>query len=264
MNLKERYRQYKKWQLKPFSFEITNKEPHHCNACGHDFTGNYCPYCSQKAGVGRITWKSVWEGVLELWGFGSRSMTYTIWQLFTRPGYLIGDYIGGNRQVSFPPVKMLFILAVIKSILQGWLIPAKVVQEASTKTAFSGIDQFTIWAEQHEGWSTLLMTCFVIPYTWRFFRHAPRHDHHTLPESFFIQVFLSSLTLIVDFFVMLILPNPIYTNVSIVCSVLIYLITYWQLFGYGFWGTAWRTALVLLCSLATLVVFFLVLYVFWR
>ena len=93
---------------------VEGEEEHRCSNCGFTFTGHYCPTCSQRAGVGRIGWHSVHQSVMELWGLGSRShsVLYSALQLLFRPGYFIGDYIGGRRQVSFPPVKMMFILAV--------------------------------------------------------------------------------------------------------------------------------------------------------
>lgn len=61
---------------------------------------------------------------MDMWGLGSRSRSvlYSVWQLLFRTGYFIGDYISGRRQVSFPPVKMLFILAVAYAVIFHWLL----------------------------------------------------------------------------------------------------------------------------------------------
>ena len=48
--LKERYERFKRWQQSPADYEFASSEVQRCQNCGHDFTGNYCPYCSQKAG----------------------------------------------------------------------------------------------------------------------------------------------------------------------------------------------------------------------
>ena len=34
--------------------------------CGNDYVGHYCPVCSQKGALGRITWKGVAQGIAEL------------------------------------------------------------------------------------------------------------------------------------------------------------------------------------------------------
>ena len=57
--------------------------------------------------------------VMDMWGLGSRSRSvlYSVWQLLFRTGYFISDYISGKRQMSFPPMKMLFILVVAYFII---------------------------------------------------------------------------------------------------------------------------------------------------
>ena len=47
-------------------------------------------------------------------------MTLSIWQLLYRPGYFIGDYISGKRQLNFPMVKMLFIVTFIYANYFYW------------------------------------------------------------------------------------------------------------------------------------------------
>ena len=49
--------------------------------------------------------------------FAFCSVLYSVWQLLFRTGYFISDYISGKRQMSFPPVKMLFILAVAYAVI---------------------------------------------------------------------------------------------------------------------------------------------------
>ena len=127
VNIREKYRRFREWQVNPFDYEMPD-ETHRCENCGYDFTGNYCPRCSQKAGLGAMTWRSVRESVMEIWGVGTRSMTYSLWQLFTRPGYLIRDYVTGKRQVSFPPVKMLLIVALILTLADSLLFPEKLLR----------------------------------------------------------------------------------------------------------------------------------------
>lgn len=120
MNIKEQYQRFKQWQLNPFQHKNNNPETVRCVNCGTEFSDNYCPRCGQKAGIGRVCWKSVQQSIALLWGLDSRSLGFTLLQLLLRPGYLISDYIGGRRQVSFPPVKMLFIVAVAYGLLNGW------------------------------------------------------------------------------------------------------------------------------------------------
>ncbi len=223
---------------------------HYCNNCGLMFSGNFCPRCSQKADLGRINWRSVRNGIMDIWGLGTRSLIYSIWQLLVRPGYFISDYISGKRQVSFPPVKMLFIVTVIYSIVIYWLFPKVFgiqlhdIDEGSRQL----LSNYYNWYESHFSWAMLGMSVLAIIPTWVMFRYAPRNTRHSLPEGFFIQVLFSVLMVVLNFFLIyLVLVNLIAYNVVIALfTMFYYIVGYMQLFGYRFWGTLWREAFVLL------------------
>jgi hypothetical protein len=214
------------------------------------FSGNFCPRCSQKADLGRINWRSVRNGIMDIWGLGTRSLIYSIWQLLMRPGYFICDYISGKRQVSFPPVKMLFIVTVIYSLIIYWLFPKVFgiqlhdIDEGSRQL----LSNYYNWYESHFSWAMLGMSVLAIIPTWVMFRYAPRNTRHSLPEGFFIQVLFSVLMVVLNFFLIyLVLVNLIAYNVVIaLVTMFYYIVGYMQLFGYGFWGTLWREAFVLL------------------
>jgi hypothetical protein len=248
-DIKGKYRQFKQWQLNPVKY-VDCEDVHYCNNCGLMFSGNFCPRCSQKADLGRISWKSVRNGVMDIWGLGTRSLLYSVWQLLMRPGYFISDYISGKRQVSFPPVKMLFIVTVIYSLIIYWLFPKVFgiqlhdIDEGSRQL----LGNYYNWYESHFSWAMLGMSVLAIIPTWVMFRYAPRNTRHSLPEGFFIQVLLSVLMVVLNFFLIyLVLVNLIAYNVAIALfTMFYYIVGYMQLFGYGFWGTFWREAFVLL------------------
>ena len=176
-----------------------------------------------------------------------------------RPGYLIHHYISGKRQVAFPPVKMLFIVALANALATR--LHEKLYGSVAEIQTFEGelafLNQFMTWAKDNTAWSTLLfMAVFILP-TWLFFRRAPRYPRHNLPEGFFIQVFMASLNLLIDTVAQLTVIRasvlfPIY-----------FIVTYRQLFGYGWWGTIWRLlfcaaigfALILMAAMASVVWF---------
>ena len=248
-DIKGKYRQFKQWQLNPVKY-VDCEDVHYCNNCGLMFSGNFCPRCSQKADLGRISWKSVRNGVMDIWGLGTRSLLYSVWQLLMRPGYFISDYISGKRQVSFPPVKMLFIVTVIYSLIIYWLFPKVFgiqlhdIDEGSRQL----LSDYYNWYESHFSWAMLGMSVLAILPTWIMFRYAPRNTRHSLPEGFFIQVLFSVLMVVLNFFLIyLVLVNLIAFNIAIVLlTMFYYIVGYMQLFGYGFWGTLWREAFVLL------------------
>ncbi|MBQ6279114.1 MAG: DUF3667 domain-containing protein [Muribaculaceae bacterium] len=237
MTLKERYKRFKAWQLNPMDWSFDESVRHHCENCGNDFSGNYCPHCSQKAGLNKISWKSVLQSTAEVWGMGNRSMLYSLWQLILRPGYLISDYINGKRQVSFPPVKMLIVMGIISIIIDNWFGINKTKEVAISSSL---IDQFFAWLKSSPGWGWLIMTCFFIIPTWCLFRYAPRNTKHTLPQGFFITVFMAILILIIDNLA------DSFGDFFYILIPLCYFYAYRQLFGYGFWGNFWRVVITLI------------------
>ena len=233
MSIKERYHRFLEWQREPFHYKLKEHASCHCANCGHEFTSEFCPVCGQKYGVGKISWNTVRQGIMLLWGMDSRSLPYTLWQLLLRPGYLIHDYISGRRLVSFPPVKMLFIVALAYLFFTKLIEDGTAVSTPNSNEPGNLIDAFGNIMETNPGWGMLIQTSLFILPTWILFRFAPRHEKHTLPEGFFIQVFFSTIILLLSFlaevngwFMLLI---PIYQ-----------IIGYHQLFGYGWWGTFWR------------------------
>lgn len=261
MKFKQLIAKFRKWQREPFTYSRDYSKSHLCNNCGETFECNYCPVCGQRAGTGRITWKSVWLGFMELWGLHTRSMPYSLWQLLLRPGYMIADYISGRRQVSFPPVKMLVIMGIITLIFDNWLDDTKqqIVVQMSDDTASVVAQQYVKaiydWLSVHYHWTFLLLLSFLIWPTWVLFRYSPRCHHHTLPEGFFIQVFLS-----VQMLILVLLQTvlaAIFPNVRSIPGSTIYMLviawmiyrSYHQLFGYKAWGTMWRLIVAIVVAI---------------
>ncbi|MBQ9338957.1 MAG: DUF3667 domain-containing protein [Paludibacteraceae bacterium] len=244
MNIKQRiasrWHSFRAWQEQPITYR-RDEHKHVCHNCGHTFRGNYCPVCSQSARQGRVGWLTTWQGIAQLWGFESRSAVYTIWQLLLRPGYLVRDYISGKRQVSYPPVKLLFIMAAIVALAE-YFFPRPA--EAPVQTGIEYLNHALEWLDNHKNVSELLSCCVFILPTWLFFRKAPLYTHHTIPEGFYLQVYLAILSYI--FYSIL----PGLKGLALALSLVYFYITYKQLFGYGYWGTFWRSLLCITFSFA--------------
>ena len=220
-------------------------EVQHCHNCDSDFSGNFCPICSQRAEVGRVGWQSIKDNIAILWGMDSRSLGYTLLQLLGRPGYLVRDYISGRRQVSFLPVKMLVIVCLFVVIFESvFHVKNDVI---GLKFNVQEVDEIVAWINAQKSWATLFLQSFYILPTWLVFRYAPGYPRHTLPEGFFLQVYLSALSLLTILFIG-------YWNEDLDLALwIIYMyITYRQLFGYGWWGILWRLAVLLQLAVTTM------------
>ena len=248
MNLKSVYRRFRQWQRDPFAYKLNSPSSHRCINCGSDFVGNFCPICSQREGMGPITWKSVAQSIGELWGLHNRSLLYSLVQLFLRPGYFIGDYISGKRQVTFPPVKMLAIIALL-GLLVDYLTGDPISGMFNNDFDFAGdkmllIDNAFEWMNLHPDVMSMILLSYLILPNYLIFRYAPRNPRHTLPQGFFIQVFTAIVFLVINMFAditSLDMVAFVLGNIWLYCA-------YKQLFGYGLWGTLWRLAASLACA----------------
>jgi hypothetical protein len=253
--IKRYYRLFCRWQqAEPHYVNRHQDSVLNCHNCGTEFADNFCPRCGQRAEVGRVGWNSVKESVALLWGMDSRSLTYTLVQLLGRPGYLVRDYISGRRLVSFPPVKMLVIVCLFVVIFETvFHLHKDVVVLMFNNQAVSKIIE---WVNSQKSWATLLVNSLYILPTWLVFRFAPGYPRPTLPGGFFLQVFLSVQSLLLGF-----VGYWNTTAETVLVTIFMYM-TYRQLFGYRWWGTLWRFAVVELSQMAAVVTFVTIVLLF--
>ena len=253
---KHYYRRFCRWQQSvPHYTNRYEGVVQTCHNCGHEFAGNFCPICGQRAELGRVGWNSVKENIAVLWGLDSRSLPYTIVQLLGRPGYLVRDYISGHRQVSFPPINLLVVVCLFVIIFETVFHLENDV--LTIKFNVKEIDDIVAWINDQKSWATLFVQSILILPTWLVFRFAPGYPRHTLPEGFFLQVFLSVQALLLSFF-----GYWSGTVELVLCWVYMY-ITYRQLFGYGRWSTLWRLAVIALSQLTIMVIIVVIVIYFF-
>ena len=119
MNLKEKYREFKEWQKKPYQVKPLLQEDHICATCGTSYQGNYCPRCGQSSRIGRYSLKATLLLFIDVWGLGNRGMFRSIRDLLLRPGYMIRDYLSGMQMAYFPPFKMYFLLTALSILVDS-------------------------------------------------------------------------------------------------------------------------------------------------
>ncbi|MBO4551025.1 MAG: DUF3667 domain-containing protein, partial [Bacteroidaceae bacterium] len=179
--VKEWWQRFCQWQREPLHYKPLTDEKHVCQNCGQEFVGDYCPRCSQSAKIReKIGWDTIGRSLMETFNIEARSLPRTLWYLLCRPGYLISDYISGHRQMSYPPLKMLVLVAlcfVLIDNLPEWMGWQKATEAEATN---DHIERIVAWAADNPGWTVLALCSLLILPTWSLFRYAPRHSHHTL------------------------------------------------------------------------------------
>ena len=100
--------------------EIGNELLVSCKNCGNNFEGNYCNLCGQKVIKGRNTVKHLFKLLFSSLDF-NRGLLFTIKLLFVNPGKLINQYLDGRTKDFMNPLKYLFIIVGISTLLTIWL-----------------------------------------------------------------------------------------------------------------------------------------------
>ena len=119
--MKELFRRFKEWKLRPYQVAPLSEEQHDCATCGTHYQGNYCPRCGQSAKIGRYSFKNAFVLFLDVWGLGNRGMFRSIRDLLLRPGYMIRDYLNGMQMAYFPPFQMFFLLCALSLVVDTGL-----------------------------------------------------------------------------------------------------------------------------------------------
>lgn len=238
MNLKSIYQRFRAWQREPFSYETKPGVKYHCANCGNTFEGNFCPACGQRFSVFQkdLTPEEKKDPTL-IWGFESDTLLSFLVQLIGRPGHMISDYINGRQRVCGDPINMLCYVAIGTMLVNGLTGNVFTDKSLAWEDAIGIPAMVLTWLASHMDWAILIQTLLLIPPTWLVFRHAPRNSRHSWADGFNIQVFMSSLVLIC------VLLRSFVGEWELSLIPLAYFVAYHQLFGYGIWGTLWRTLL---------------------
>lgn len=81
-----------------------------CLNCGTEFHGNFCPNCGQSAATKRFTFGQTLKHVLFIFTKFDDTFWHTTFELFTRPGHMIRDYLHGHRAEYLRPLQLLICL----------------------------------------------------------------------------------------------------------------------------------------------------------
>ena len=224
---------------------------------------------------------------LEVWGMGNRSLPRTLFNLFTRPGQMIGEYLDGKRIPFFPPVKMLFVLCVFITV-ENMLIGRDTVKDEVAKMdvfdnnatpeqkkaqkeqtvidfngmkvsagdAIEGLKKTVEWFEEHKAIELICLHSFFMFFTWMLFRKSPLRPRSTLAENFYAQVLISSQMVALSIIYLPFANNETYTFYPLPSWILFALLVWDLKYLFGF---KWRKTIRLTILLHLLCLFSFIL-----
>ncbi|MFD2919712.1 DUF3667 domain-containing protein [Terrimonas rubra] len=88
-----------------------------CINCQHRYAGNFCPQCGQSSHEGRINAHYFLHDIPHSVFHIDKGFFYTLKCLFTRPGYMIEEYLEGKRVKHFRPFAYVIIMSAICTFL---------------------------------------------------------------------------------------------------------------------------------------------------
>ncbi len=173
-----------------------------CANCSLELSGKYCSNCGQKAETHRLNWHFVSHDIQHGLFHFDRGVTYTIKQLFTRPGHAIKEFIEGKRVNHFKPISLVVLLGGAFAFLYHFFhISFPPMPGAEGKLSLAIID----WALTHFS----IMELINIPITAAATTVVFKKYGYNYIEHFVINTFISAqrLTLYLVLFPLLIIFN---------------------------------------------------------
>lgn len=211
---------FRRWQIEGRNIPPLKKfetQERVCLNCGETFRGNYCPNCGQSAKTHRLSLSAVFTEFLPMVYNFDTKLLRTILELFSRPGYMMRDYIIHGKRIGYSaPVPLLFVLAAVYIVIKHLLF-GEVVEEDSDpiihlqNRAGNDVDVMsnlpslvrqTIYVlkyiEEDVAWSSLLATLlYVLPNKLVFF-WTELGRKINLTELFYFSVYIACMGLLVN------------------------------------------------------------------
>lgn len=123
-----------------------------CKNCHHVYKGHYCGNCGQPAATHKINahflWHDIQHGLLHF----DKGITYSLKQLFTRPGHSVREFIEGKRVKHFKPLSLVVVLATLYGVLYHYYHINTFPDAKDGKMDYS---EFNEWMAMHFSWVTI-------------------------------------------------------------------------------------------------------------
>lgn len=227
-----------------------------CKNCEAALQGLYCSACGQKAVTERLTVRHMLGEFIQAITNLERGFWYTARRLMPEPGPVVREYLEGRRKRFYHPVRYLFVLATLATVIMVWsgLFEQQQDQIISVQEQAMGIEptergrvsqqmvQEKIKPYLH------LISLLTVPFlgllSFRLFRKRGYNYAEHLAINAYWTAQLSLIGLImVPIFIIFPKATVILFPSSILLSIIYYTFGFRQLFGIGYGRAAWKSFL---------------------
>ncbi|OYQ44228.1 DUF3667 domain-containing protein [Flavobacterium aurantiibacter] len=87
-----------------------------CKNCESETSGKYCSNCGQKTATVRLDRKYLIDEMKYTFLHLNKGLTFTVKELFTRPGHTVREFLEGKRINHYKPVLLVFVLGGIAGL----------------------------------------------------------------------------------------------------------------------------------------------------
>lgn len=182
-----------------------------CLNCGTEFRGHFCPNCGQNAVTKRFTLVQTLKHVLFIFTKFDDTFWHTVYELFTRPGYMIRDYIRGHRVEYLRPLQLLICLVTVYLIIVHLCFGESAIAHTNL---FNDVDPVNKLRENemlnmaiamaenlmnNKLFSMLMSVTILASCTFCSFRMVKEGKAFNLAEHFYTMVYLECIDIIICF-----------------------------------------------------------------
>ena len=232
-----------------------------CLNCETQVEGNYCPECGQAATTDRVTLKRLFqpEFLSGVFNFNRGFLAACI-SLLYRPGHLAMDYLRGQRKRYFNFIGLLLVSLAIEALI--WSLstnsPVTFISQAfeaslRQNSGFAGFESSNVETVLY---NQRLLYLFGVPVAallpWLFARRLKLNfAEHMVVATFMLALSTLCAMLLIDWIGLLPLAFEHYVkfySFSVLPVLFMNILMYWQLLGYGQYGSLLRAVLAVVCA----------------
>ena len=201
-------------------------EPNTCNNCGELTNNIYCPNCGQRTSVYKVTMRETFEDLADNMFSLSAPIIITIRTLFSDPGKLLREYLGGKRKKYYKPISF-FILTTAVYLFLRWVIGFDIKAEINLdETTMEQVDANLLAQARNFMFQNINSLAFFfvlsMSLTLKIFFYKRYMFSEYVAVAFYLNGVYSMFATINIFFIKYINPQVQYLAILVMCVYFIY------------------------------------------
>jgi hypothetical protein len=165
-----------------------------CKNCESVTQGKYCSNCGQKSATVRLDRAYLIDEIKYTFLHLNKGLTFTVKELFTRPGHTVREFLEGKRINHYKPVLLVFVLGGIAGLMMHYFdyVEQNLTIVAGTKKEINSVKASIQWMIDHYALFNILLIPIFAFCSWLSFK---KYGYNYI-ENIVINCFISAQLLI--------------------------------------------------------------------